>query len=101
MLWTRMIKNSAKILFCVVIGLSVLSTLISMFRYHSSFLSEIISLSRSIISYGFTIASLLIMCEISENVYDIKNGNKDSAPAAAAKPAATAPAAAETPADSE
>ncbi|MBO4877386.1 MAG: hypothetical protein J5501_05195 [Ruminococcus sp.] len=104
MYWTKTIKNGVKILFIVVVALAAVSSLISMIRYHSNFFSELFSLTRSIVSYALTFAALLVTCEISENVYDIKMGNKTPAslesPVFAAKPAAPAAAAKEEKEDS-
>ena len=102
MFWTKTIKNGIKTLFIVVVALAAVSSIISMIRYHSNFFSELFSLTRSIVSYALTFASLLVACEISENVYDIKIGNRkpaDESNPFAAKPAApAAPAASAAPA---
>lgn len=93
MFWTKKVKDVAILAFLVLAGVCVVDFLIDIIKY-GNFFNYLLSLVRSLINYGLTLAGLLITCEISENVYDIKMGNKTPAstasPIPAAKPAAPA-----------
>jgi len=91
MFWTKKIKDVAILAFLVLAGVCVVDFLIDIIKY-GNFFNYLLSLVRSLINYGLTLAGLLITCEISENVYDIKMGNKTPASTAAPaiKPAAPA-----------
>ena len=83
------------LIFLVLAGVCVLDFLGDVISSHGKyFFDYLFSLVKSLINYGFTVGTLLVACEISENVYDIKMGNKTPAstasPIPAAKPAAPA-----------
>ncbi len=88
--WTKTVKEFAILLFLVLCGLALLSDLVSLIRYHGSFFSTIISFAEEVGGYMIRFGAVLILAEISENVYAIRNGEKAvaAAPKSAAKPAA-------------
>ena len=107
MFWTKKVKEVATLIFLVLLAVCAVDFIIDVIRYHN-FFNYLLSFVRSVISYGLTLATLLVVTEISENVYDIKMGNKTPAsfsapakPAAPAAPAAPAKAEEETKTDAE
>ena len=88
--WTKTVKEFAILLFLVLCGLALLGDLVSLIRYHGSFFSTIINFAEEVGGYMIRIGAVLILAEISENVFAIRNGEKAvaAAPKPTAKPAA-------------
>ena len=78
--WTKTVKDFAILLLLVLAALALISDIISLIRYHGSgsILSTLISLVKEICGYVIRIGGLLVLAEISENVYAIKTGDKSS-----------------------
>ncbi len=78
--WTKTVKDFAILLLLVLAALALISDIISLIRYHGSgsILSTLISLVKEICGYIIRIGGLLVLAEISENVYAIKTGDKSS-----------------------
>ncbi|MBR6983837.1 MAG: hypothetical protein IKH75_09995 [Ruminococcus sp.] len=78
--WTKTVKDFAILLLLVLAALALISDIISLIRYHGSgsILSTLISLVKEICGYIIRIGGLLVLAEISENVYAIRTGDKSS-----------------------
>ncbi|HRU97267.1 hypothetical protein [Ruminococcus sp. XPD3002] len=78
--WTKTVKDFAILLLLVLAALALISDIISLIRYHGSgsILSTLISLVKEICGYIIRIGALLVLAEISENVYAIRTGDKSS-----------------------
>ena len=86
--WTKTVKDFAILLFLALCAFALLSDLYSVIFYHSKFFPTIFSLAKEIGGYAIRIGAVLVLTEISENVFAIRNGGKAPVAAApAAKPA--------------
>ena len=74
--WTKTIKSFAIILFLGLAALAVVDDLGNIIFHHYRILSTLISCVKEVAGYAIRIGILLILVEISENIYAIRNGGK-------------------------
>ena len=74
--WTKNIKSFAIILFLGLAALAVVDDLGNIIFHHYRILSTLISCVKEVAGYAIRIGILLILVEISENIYAIRNGGK-------------------------
>ena len=76
--WTKTVKDFGVLLLLALSALALISSIISLISYHGNILSSLISLVRTIGEYVISIGGLLVLAEISENVFAIRNGEKST-----------------------
>ncbi|MBQ8961089.1 MAG: hypothetical protein IJ071_07715 [Ruminococcus sp.] len=74
--WTKTIKSFALIVFLGLAALAVVDDLGNIIFHHYRILSTLISCVKEVAGYAIRIGVLLLLVEISENVYAIRTGNK-------------------------
>ena len=72
--WTKTVKSFAVLLLLALVGLTLLYDLGNIIFHHYSVLSTLINFVRDSATYAIRVGALLVLVEISENVYAIKNG---------------------------
>ena len=72
--WTKTVKNFAVLLFLVLVGLTLLNDLGNIIFHDFRILSTLIGFVKDTATYAIRIGALLVLVEISENVYALKTG---------------------------